>query len=89
MGQHLGRLRQRHVPLQVRKTPITLFSTLRASASLATMLAEVCQALNRLDVDVEIERRKQALRENWGERSDATRESSEARLRDLRHLLSL
>ena len=45
-------------------------------------LAEAREALNRLDA--EIERREQALRENWAEMSDAVRETAEARLRDLR-----
>ncbi|RDC68002.1 hypothetical protein DLJ49_20560 [Rhodovulum sp. 12E13] len=45
-------------------------------------LAEAREALNRLDA--EIERREQALRENWSEMSDAARETAEARLRDLR-----
>lgn len=45
-------------------------------------LAEAREALMRLDA--EIERREQALRENWSEMSDAARETAEARLRDLR-----
>jgi len=45
-------------------------------------LAEAREALNRLDA--EIERREQALRENWAEMSNAARETAEARLRDLR-----
>ncbi|MEQ8399812.1 MAG: hypothetical protein RIB53_02615 [Roseitalea porphyridii] len=45
-------------------------------------LAEAREALDRLDA--EIERREQALRENWAELSDATRETAEERLRDLR-----
>ncbi|SEP27985.1 hypothetical protein SAMN04490248_1732 [Salinihabitans flavidus] len=45
-------------------------------------LAEAREALNQLDA--EIERREQALRENWSEMSDAARETAEARLRDLR-----
>ncbi|MFP4045027.1 MAG: hypothetical protein ACLFTP_10765 [Rhodosalinus sp.] len=39
-------------------------------------------ALDRLDA--EIERREQALRENWAEMSRSSRETAEARLRDLR-----
>ena len=45
-------------------------------------LAEAREALMRLDA--EIERREQALRENWSEMSDAARETAEARLLDLR-----
>ena len=45
-------------------------------------LTEAREALTRLDA--EIERREQALRENWSEMSDAARETAEARLRDLR-----
>ena len=40
------------------------------------------EALNKLDA--EIERREQALRENWAEMSDAARETARARLQDLR-----
>lgn len=45
-------------------------------------LAEAREALMRLDA--EIERREQALRENWSEMSDDARETAESRLRDLR-----
>lgn len=45
-------------------------------------LTQAREALNRLDA--EIERREQALRENWAEMSDAARETAQARLRDLR-----
>ncbi len=45
-------------------------------------LAEAREALDRLDA--EIERREQALRENWAEMSDAGRETAQARLQDLR-----
>lgn len=45
-------------------------------------LTEAREALNRLDA--EIERREQALRENWAEMSDTAREASQERLRDLR-----
>jgi chromosome segregation ATPase len=45
-------------------------------------LAEAREAFARLDA--EIERRDQALRENWAEMSDAARETAGARLRDLR-----
>ncbi|SEP27900.1 hypothetical protein SAMN04490248_1722 [Salinihabitans flavidus] len=45
-------------------------------------LTEAREALNQLDA--EIERREQALRENWSEMSDAARATAEARLRDLR-----
>jgi len=45
-------------------------------------LAEAREVLMRLDA--EIERREQALRENWSEMSIAARETAEARLRDLR-----
>jgi len=45
-------------------------------------LAEAREALDRLDA--EIERREQALRENWAEMSDAARETAQAWLRDLR-----
>jgi septal ring factor EnvC (AmiA/AmiB activator) len=45
-------------------------------------LAEARAALTRLDA--EIERREEAIRQNWAEMSDATRDSARARLRDLR-----
>ncbi|MCF3974701.1 hypothetical protein [Paracoccus salsus] len=45
-------------------------------------LAEAREALDRLDA--EIDRREQALRENWAEMSEAARKTAEARLRDLR-----
>lgn len=45
-------------------------------------LTEAREALNSLDA--EIERREQALRENWAEMSDTAREASQERLRDLR-----
>jgi len=45
-------------------------------------LTEAREALNSLDA--EIERREQALRENWAEMSDTAREAAQARLRDLR-----
>ncbi len=45
-------------------------------------LAEAREALNRLDA--EIERREQALRENWAEMSEAAKENAQARLQDLR-----
>jgi len=45
-------------------------------------LTEARAALNRLDA--EIERREEALRENWAEMSDATRETARARLKDMR-----
>jgi len=35
-------------------------------------------------LDAEIERREEAVRENWAEMSDATRDTARARLRDLR-----
>lgn len=44
-------------------------------------LVEARAALDRLDV--EIERREDALRENWSEMSDATRETTRAGLQDL------
>jgi chromosome segregation ATPase len=44
-------------------------------------LAEARAALDRLDA--EIARREQALREGWSEMSEATRETAQARLRDL------
>jgi len=45
-------------------------------------LAETRAALTRLDA--ETDRREDAMRENWAEMSDATRETARARLRDLR-----
>jgi len=45
-------------------------------------LAQVREALNRLDA--EIERREEALRQNWAEMSGAARETARAGLRDLR-----
>jgi chromosome segregation ATPase len=45
-------------------------------------LTEAREALDRLDA--EIERREQALRENWADMSDAARESARERLNDLR-----
>ena len=48
----------------------------------AQALAQAREALNRLDA--EIERREQALRQNWGEMSEAAREIAQVRLRDLR-----
>jgi phage-related tail protein len=45
-------------------------------------LAEARAALDRLDA--EIQRRERALRQNWSEMSEATRETTEARLGDLR-----
>ena len=45
-------------------------------------LARARAALDRLDA--EIARREQALRENWAEMSGSSRETAEARLRDLR-----
>jgi len=45
-------------------------------------MAEARAALTR--IDAEIERREQALRENWADMSDAARDSAQARLRDLR-----
>lgn len=45
-------------------------------------LTEAREALNRLDA--EIERREQALRDNWAEMSDAARETAQARMSDLR-----
>jgi len=45
-------------------------------------LAEAREGLNRLDA--EIERREQALRENWADMSDAARETAQARVQDLR-----
>jgi DNA repair exonuclease SbcCD ATPase subunit len=44
--------------------------------------AEAREALNQLDA--EIERREQALRERWAEMSDAARETARSRLQDLR-----
>lgn len=44
-------------------------------------LAAAREVLNRLDA--EIERREQALRENWAEMSDAARDTAQARLQDL------
>jgi hypothetical protein len=35
-------------------------------------------------LDAEIERREEAVRENWAEMSDATRDTARARLRDMR-----
>jgi len=45
-------------------------------------LSEARAALTRLDA--EIERREQALRENWAGMSDAAREAARSRLRELR-----
>lgn len=45
-------------------------------------LAEARTALNRLDA--EIERREQALRENWAEMSDEARQTARAQLEELR-----
>ena len=45
-------------------------------------LTEAREALDRLDA--EIERREQALRENWADMSDAARENARERLNDLR-----
>lgn len=45
-------------------------------------LAEAREALNRLDA--EIERREQALRDNWADMSGAARETAQARLQNLR-----
>lgn len=45
-------------------------------------LATAREALNRLDA--EIERREQALRENWSDMSESARETARERLRDLR-----
>jgi TolA-binding protein len=45
-------------------------------------IAAAGEALDNLDD--EIERREQALRENWAQMSDAARETARARLRDLR-----
>ncbi len=44
--------------------------------------AEAREALDELDA--EIERREQALRERWAEMSDSARETARARLQDLR-----
>lgn len=45
-------------------------------------LASAREALTRLDI--EIERREQALRENWADMSDSARETTRARVQDLR-----
>jgi len=45
-------------------------------------LTRAREALNRLDA--EIERREQALRENWSDMSDEARETARDQLRDLR-----
>ena len=45
-------------------------------------LAQAREALNRLDA--EIERREQALRENWAEMSEQARETARGTLQDLR-----
>jgi len=45
-------------------------------------LTKAREALTRLDA--EIERREQALRENWSDMSDSAQETARARLKDLR-----
>src|SRR6056297_681135 len=115
MGQHFGRVRQRRVPVQVRRQPMTLFTTLRA-ASIAALLAtpaaaqdtsalttaeevrtEISEAMDAIaayseqeraqaltearealtQLDAEIERREQAMRDNWADMSGAARKTAQ------------